>query len=488
MPDDLIVVLDVGKTLAKLTLWTQEGALVARATHVNHHVQSGLYRALDTAGIDDWMAATLRGFATHGRVGAIMPVGHGAAAVLVRDGEIVTPPMDYEQPIPLADREEYDTGRDPFAHTGSPRLPDGLNLGAQLHYLERIVPGLLDGATQILPWPQYWAWRLCGVAASEVTSLGCHTDLWQPRGRQPSDLARARGWATHFAPLAEAGDVLGTLTPAWARRTGLPASVRVHCGLHDSNAALLAARGFPQIADNESTVLSTGTWFVAMRTPSDGGEPNIASLPEAHDCVVNVDAYGKLIPSARFMGGREIELLTGVDARRLDIEPDQPALLAEVADVVASGARVLPSWAPGTGPFPQHRGRWVAMPSSDLARRAAVSLYAALVADAALTLIGAAQRILVEGRFAEAELLVRAVASLRPNDAIYVSNAQNDVSFGALRLLNPQLQPPCALMRVQPLDIPILAYRDQWRHDTEATTHLAQPGQGIIGHESEVRS
>jgi hypothetical protein len=42
-------------------------------------------------------------------------------------------------------------------------------------------------------------------------------------------------------------------------------------------------------------------------------------------------------------------------------------------------------------------------------------------------------------------------------------------------------------MRVQPLDIPILAYRDQWRHDTEATTHVAQPRQGITGCEGEGR-
>lgn len=29
-------------------------------------------------------------------------------------------------------------------------------------------------------YPQYWALRLTGIAANEVTSLGCHTDLWNP--------------------------------------------------------------------------------------------------------------------------------------------------------------------------------------------------------------------------------------------------------------------------------------------------------------------
>ena len=117
-----------------------------------------------------------------------------------------------------------------------------------------------------MPWAQYWSWLLSGVAASEVTSLGCHTDLWQPLARRPSDLAVKRGWSERFAPLRNAGAVLGPLRATWAERTGLSSSVQVHCGLHDSNAALLAARSFPQLASNESTVLSTGTWFIAMRT------------------------------------------------------------------------------------------------------------------------------------------------------------------------------------------------------------------------------
>ena len=82
----------------------------------------------------------MRGFATHGRVGAIIPVGHGAAAVVVRDGAILAPPIDYEQQIPPEDLSDYDSDRDPFSQTGSPCLPDGLNLGTQLHYLERSCP------------------------------------------------------------------------------------------------------------------------------------------------------------------------------------------------------------------------------------------------------------------------------------------------------------------------------------------------------------
>jgi sugar (pentulose or hexulose) kinase len=463
--DDLVVVLDVGKTQAKLSLWTPAGELVARESRLNARVEAGGYAALDAAGVEVWMAEVLSDFATKGRVDAIVPVAHGAAAAIIRQGVLVLPPFDYETPIPAAERQAYDAQRDAFAFTGSPALPDGLNLGAQLHYMERLQPGCLDGAAQIMPWPQYWAWRLSGVAASEATSLGCHTDLWRPKVRAPSELARRRGWAERLAPLARAGEVLGPLTEAWAQRTGLPRTAKVYCGLHDSNAALLAARGFAEVATNELTVLSTGTWFVAMRSPADDGEVDIAALPESRDCLVNVDAYGKLIPSARFMGGREIEALTGPDAPRIDIAQDQPALVAAAPEVLASGARALPTFAPGVGPFPHQRGRWVDRPAGEARRRAAIALYAALVADVSLDLIGAKASLLVEGRFAEAEVFVRALASLRPQDRIHVSNLHNDASYGALRLINPKLKPANTLRAVAPLQAPLEAYRAQWRRD-----------------------
>jgi hypothetical protein len=46
-------------------------------------------------------------------------------------------------------------------------------------------------------------------------------------------------------------------------------------------------------------------------------------------------------------------------------------------------------------------------------QRAITGLYLALMADASLTLIGSRERLLIEGRFAEAVIFVRALAALR---------------------------------------------------------------------------
>jgi hypothetical protein len=189
----------------------------------------------------------------------------------------------------------------------------------------------------------------------------------------------------------------------------------------------------------------------------------MAALSEDRDCLINVDAFGRIVASARFMGGREIEALTGIDTRRIDIKPDQPDLIDAVPDAVARGAMVLPNFAAGVGPFPSAHGRWLGMPAEQAVRRAVVSLYGALVANVALDLIGTRERILVEGRFAEAEVFVRGLASLRPDTKIYVANAHNDVSLGALRLLNPSLRPRSSLRLVQPLDTDLAEYQTRWR-------------------------
>lgn len=421
------------------------------------------YLPLDHDGIAAWLIDGLKQFAGH-PVEAIIPVSHGAAVAGIRGGAPAFPPPDYEWDPPAELAADYRAARDAFAVTGSPALPAGLNLGMQLHCLEAAAPGGLEGIT-LMPLAQYWAWLLSGVAVSEVTSLGCHTDLWSPAAGDFSPMAKRRGWAQRFAPLAMAGDAIGTLRPELAAATGLSPTVRIHAGLHDSNAALHAARGFAAISGQEATVLSTGTWFIAMRLCRD--VPDLAALSPGRDCMVNMDVHGRPVPSARFMGGREIESVIGIDTRRVDILADQPALLAAVPRVLAAGAMLLPGRVPGCGPYPQGSGKWIAEPADWHEKRAAMCLYAALVTEASLGLIGSRGCLLVEGRFAEAQVFVRALAALRPDMAVHTANAHNDVSFGALRLLLPGLTPQGELVRAQPLDANLTAYRHRWHAEIQ---------------------
>src|SRR4051812_44657467 len=99
MSEGAVVVLDVGKTLSKLSLWAPEGRLLADASRPNARVDSGTYVALDTAGIETFLAESLKRFAALAQISAIIPVGHGAGAAIVDRNGLVMPPLDYENPI-----------------------------------------------------------------------------------------------------------------------------------------------------------------------------------------------------------------------------------------------------------------------------------------------------------------------------------------------------------------------------------------------------
>lgn len=473
MREGQFIVIDIGKTLAKVSLWSVDGQLLDRHVRPNHRCESDGIPHLDTDATAGWVFETLKKIAGH-PVRYIIPVAHGAAVAAIRENALAFAPLDYEAELPEQLAASYRAQRDPFTHTGSPALPAGLNLGSQLHWLENRAPKAFRDAT-LMPYAQYWAWLFTGVAISEVSSLGCHSDLWNPSAGDYSLMAKRRGWAGQFAPIVGAGDVVGTIKPDIARSTGLSPEVEVVAGIHDSNAALLAARGFADIDNNEATVLSTGTWFVAMRLPKE--TVDLTDLPEARDCLVNIDAFGHPVPSARFMGGREIETLIEIDTRQVDIKPDQPRLLDAVSGIVGDGAMILPTFAPGSGPFHDRAGCWVDRPDGWYARRAAACLYAALLADTSLDLIGAQQRLLVEGRFAEAEVFVRALATLRPDMQVYVANAHNDVSFGALRLVDPGLRQTEKLRRVEPLETDLSEYRARWHAAIEAASPGGETGQ-----------
>jgi sugar (pentulose or hexulose) kinase len=454
----LVVVIDIGKTHSKASLWTRDGRELARTLHSNRQTEANGYPCLDIDGIEAWLRTSLSDFARMGTVSAIIPIAHGAACAVVRGRELVAAPMDYEAELPADVLDAYRACRDAFSETGSPAMDRGLNLGAQLHALEARIPALFAGDAVIVPWPQYWAWRLTGAAVSEVTSLGAHTDLWSPLGKTPSPMAVRRGWAQRFAPFRHAADVVGTLLPEWSAATGISAETEVHVGLHDSNAALLAARMHPEIRDRDAAIVSTGTWFVTMRS-SRNTQPAFETLGQGG--VVNVDVNGSPIPTLIFMGGREVEILCG-DGIRIDDPQYEGAITAALRDCVSMGAMILPTFIPGTGLFPKASGAWLNQPRNPVEKAATVALYAALLTDLALTRVGACDTIMIDGRFARSKAFVSALARLQSGRPLYVANQEADLAIGALSLLSSTLSVQRSLDLIEPDEPDLSAYRSRW--------------------------
>ena len=447
MARDATLVLDIGKTNVKLSLIDANGATLAEQRRANTILLGGQYPHHDTEGIRDWLLATMRDFGRIARIGAIVPVTPGATAALVNQHGLVLPVLDYESTLPEQCNEAYTAMRPPYAETCSPALPAGLNLGRQLAWLAAAFPGEFARAHFILMYPQYWAWRLSGVAAGEVTSLGCHTDLWRPKAQRYSSLVAQMGWQDLFPPLRGAGAALGPLLPALAELTGLPADCQVLCGIHDSNASLLR-----YLDGKVGTVLSSGTWLIAASfgTPLD-------ALDEQADMLANTNALGQPVACMRFMGGREFSVLAGADA--------QVCARADLDALIAQCSFALPCFADSGGPFSGRAGAVVGpVPRSAEERYALATLYCVLMTDYCLDKLKAAGAVAVEGSFTGNPHFAPLLAALRPGRPVLVSDDASGTTCGGWMLHRGADARAADGVAVDPLNLAGLAgYRDRWR-------------------------
>ncbi|MFC6445707.1 FGGY-family carbohydrate kinase [Shinella zoogloeoides] len=444
-----IAVLDIGKTNAKVVvLDAATGAEIAAARMANVALKDGPYPHYDVEALWSFALDAFRRFAKAPGFDAISITTHGASAALLdADGRLALPVLDYEHEYPQAIREAYDAIRPAFAETRSPRLSMGLNVGAQLHYQKTAFPDEFAKVAAIVTYPQYWAARLTGVSANEITSLGCHTDLWNPETGDYSTLVDTLGIRPLMAPIRSAFDTLGPVLPEIAETLGV--RVPVYCGIHDSNASLL-----PHLVTRQApfSVVSTGTWVINFAV---GGD--LEHLDPARDTLANVDAYGRAVPSSRFMGGREFEILSAEigDAAEADIRAALPF-------VIERGLMLTPNVTPGSGPFPGHERQWLnAEGASAAERHAAACLYLALMSEACLDLIGAGGPSIVEGPFAANGLYLTLLAALtgRPVAAVPGSTGTSQgasLLAGIAPVATPEtVVPPAAIAG-------LAAYRTTW--------------------------
>lgn len=450
-----VLVLDVGKTNVKLAL-VDAGTLaeIEVLTRPNRPVPGGPYPHADVQGIWTFVLEGVRRLHARHRVDALVATTHAAtAALLDAAGELALPVLDYEHAGPDEVARLYDAVRPSFGATGSPRLPAGLNLGAQLFWQARTFSDAFARVATILMWPQYWAFRLCGVAANEATSLGCHTDLWNPQAREFSSLVEREGWRARMAPVRAAGSRLGPVTAAVAAATGLAPDTPVYCGIHDSNASLLPhlRRRTPPFA-----VVSTGTWVIAMAI---GGRS--VRLDPARDTLINVSAFGDPVPSARFMGGREWAIL--MEGR------EAPTTAADTSALLARRVSLLPAVEPRSGPFAGRDAGWSGSEAGLTAaeRAVAVSYYLALVTSVCLEQVGAQGPTVVEGPFAVNRAFCEMLRAATGRPVLRASGATG-TSVGAALLVIPE-QRPLPGAREEPTDVPqplladLEAYATRWR-------------------------
>lgn len=450
----VVAVLDVGKTNLKLLAVTPEGAVLEAVRTRNLSRPGPPYLHVDLAAMEAWLLGALGDLARRHRLAAFVATGYGTSGVLVDDDGPVLPMMDYEAEAPGWLDAAYAAEGPDFAETGCLVDPGAHRLAKQMLWLERDFPDGFARARWLLTLPQYFAWRLGGVPASEITTLAAQTQLWNPAAGDFTDIVRRRGWDRLIPPRRNAWDVLGTIRPGLAATHGLPPDLALLCGVHDSNANY---HRFLAAGLGDVPLLSTGTWIIGFRP----GLP-LDRLDERRGMVANVDVDGRPIGCTLHMGGREWERIAGPSPAA--------ATAADLAALVAAGTMALPGFAEGDGLFPGRAGRGEITgpaPAGPAGRAALATLYTALSCATALDLLEARGRVIVDGGVAANPIFAPLLAALRPGDRVETSAESDGSAIGAALLWARNRGRAAArvpLRPAAPLILPgLAAYAERWR-------------------------
>ena len=165
------------------------------------------------------------------------------------------------------------------------------------------------------------------------------------------------------------------------------------------------------------------------------------------------------MPSARFMGGREHEML-----QVSEISSEQT--MHKLLNNVTSPLMLMPSVVPGTGPYPNAENKWIGGDASNdkSLHDCAVTLYLALMTHECMQLIGSDGATYIEGPLAHDQNYARMLTAVS-NRPVYVSASQTGTSVGAAMLINaPDTLPEYTLVKLDStMRDKLRAYATNWQ-------------------------
>jgi sugar (pentulose or hexulose) kinase len=295
-PVPVVAIFDVGKTNKKLFLFDSHYRIVfERTARFNEttdedgdpceNIESLITSVHDS--LNEVFA--LKKF----KVAAVNFSAYGASFVCIGgNGTHVAPLYNYLKPYPEELQQRFYSeygGVEHFAyHTASPVL-GSLNSGMQLYRLKYSKPEIFAKVKFALHLPQYLRHLVCADAASDITSVGCHTNLWDFTKHDYHEWVYREGVHSKLAPLI-ASDHTIEITRGKHR-------VIVGSGLHDSSAALI-----PYLMNftEPFALISTGTWSITLNPFN---HSNLTKEELRQDCLCYLSFHGKPVKASRLFAG-----------------------------------------------------------------------------------------------------------------------------------------------------------------------------------------
>jgi sugar (pentulose or hexulose) kinase len=311
-PEPVIAVFDVGKTNKKLFLFNQEYKIVyERSARFTETADEDGFPCENLEALRSSLVDSLKEVEKLGNyhIAAINFSTYGASFIYIDgDGQPLSPLYNYLKPYPGGLQKEFYSqyGKEgAFARqTASPVL-GSLNSGMQLYRIKKEKPALFAKIRYALHLPQYMSYLLTGQAFTDVTSLGCHTGLWDFEKQGYHSWVAQEHIIEKLAPIAPCDQVV--MAPFQGK------GYTVGIGLHDSSAALIP---YTTNFHEPFMLLSTGTWCISLN-PFNHSPLTADEL--SNDCLCYMDQNGNPVKASRLFAGHEHEVQTKAIAEYFNV-------------------------------------------------------------------------------------------------------------------------------------------------------------------------
>lgn len=299
-PIAVIAIFDVGKTNKKLFLFDEQYKIVyeksARFNEISDE-DGDACENLENLKLSVFDSLKEISRLKEFEIKAVNFSTYGASFVYLDDqGQPLTPLYNYLKPYPEdLKRQFYERygGELTFSYqTASPAL-GSLNSGLQFYRVKQQRPALFSKIKFALHLPQYLSYLLTGQLYTDMTSIGCHTALWNYERNNYHEWVVKEGLIEKFAPVQPANSTFPVSFSNMTFQTGI--------GLHDSSAALI-----PYLINFKEpfVLLSTGTWSISLnpfnQSPLTAGELK-------NDCLKYLQYNGDSVKASRLFSGYEYE-------------------------------------------------------------------------------------------------------------------------------------------------------------------------------------
>lgn len=299
----VIAIFDIGKTNKKLFLFDEQYKIVLeKSTQFDETQDEDGDNCEDLDLLNAWVTKTfeevlnLPEFA----IKALNFSTYGASFVhLDSSGKAIAPLYNYLKAYPEDLKKRfYDTydGEQKFSQISASPVLGSLNSGMVLYRLKYEKPELYAKIKYSLHLPQYLNFLFTGNFYSDITSIGCHTNLWDFTKNTYHRWVKEEGVDEKLAPIFPSNQV--------QTKNITERSLQVGVGLHDSSAALI-----PYLASFSEPfiLLSTGTWCISLNPFN---HIPLSAEELQYDCLSYMHYEGKPVKASRLFAGYEHEQQT----------------------------------------------------------------------------------------------------------------------------------------------------------------------------------